>query len=307
MKKVLVTGAAGFIGRHTLSPLLMAGFEVHALDRVVPPWAGDAATVHWHQVDLFQTESVAQLMAQVRPSHLLHLAWDATPGAYWTTAANLDWLAASLQLVSRFQQQGGQRVVVTGTSAEYDWDRGGIMQEHDAHLKPRGLYGVCKNALRLAGESFAAQHGLSWGWARLFCVYGPHERPERLIPRIICSCLRQQPVVMEAGTEQRDFMYVEDVAAALAALLAAEVSGAVNVASGVLSGIQAVVTQIAVELNAPHIVQWLPKRTARGEPEVLGADTQRLNQEVGWTPACDLRSGLERTCTWWRGALKPAS
>jgi nucleoside-diphosphate-sugar epimerase len=304
MKRVLVTGAAGFIGRQTLPPLQAAGFEVHAVDRWIPPWAGANDAARWHQADVLTVGAVRQIMESLRPTHLLHLAWEATPGTYWNAPANLDWLAASLQLIRDFQQTGGQRMVTAGTSAEYDWTTGGIMREADTMLKPRGLYGVCKNALRVVGEGFAGLQGLSWGWARLFCVYGPHEKAGRLIPKVVCALLREQPVSMDASNEQRDFMCVLDVGAALAALLGSEVQGPVNVASGSLSSIHDVVSQVALQVGASHLLHWQPPVARWDEPEILGAATHRLNREVGWRPAHSLPDGVKLTCQWWREELE---
>ncbi|MEW5725702.1 MAG: NAD-dependent epimerase/dehydratase family protein, partial [Thermodesulfobacteriota bacterium] len=113
MKKVLVTGAGGFIGRPAAKSLLERGFDVHGVDLTAPPHWNDE--VVWHQADLLDSHRLRAVLESVRPSHLLHLAWCTTPGEYWTSEANLTWVGASLSLIQAFIEFGGQRVVVAGT------------------------------------------------------------------------------------------------------------------------------------------------------------------------------------------------
>src|SRR5271166_1690858 len=83
MNKVLVTGASGFIGWHTLTPLLEAGYEVHAVSLRACEDGPDG--VVWHRADLLDGECVRSLLHRVRPSHLIHFAWFVAPGKYWTS------------------------------------------------------------------------------------------------------------------------------------------------------------------------------------------------------------------------------
>src|SRR5690349_1295712 len=91
-KRVLVTGASGFIGRHVLPWLTAQGYEVHIIDRRLR--ARKAPGIVAHAADLLANNGAAQVIAAVRPSHLLHLAWNVTPGQFWTAIDNLDWVAA---------------------------------------------------------------------------------------------------------------------------------------------------------------------------------------------------------------------
>jgi nucleoside-diphosphate-sugar epimerase len=145
MNRLLITGATGFVG---LPCVLRAAreLEVHALARanqdVLPPG------VRFHSCDLFDADQVDELLAIVRPTHLLHLAWIATPGVYWTSSENHRWVAASKHLLSSFAKCGGVRAVVTGTCAEYDWTGSGVCHEFRTPLRPATVYGQCKNELR---------------------------------------------------------------------------------------------------------------------------------------------------------------
>jgi nucleoside-diphosphate-sugar epimerase len=149
-KKVLVTGASGFIGRYCLPILQSVEFEVHAVSSHPAPDVHSG--VHWHQSNLLRTEEIATLIEAVQPTHLLHLAWYAVPGRYWTSAENFRWVQASLELLQRFRDHGGELIVTAGTCAEYSWANG-YCSESTTDLAPASLYGTCKHALRLMVEA----------------------------------------------------------------------------------------------------------------------------------------------------------
>jgi nucleoside-diphosphate-sugar epimerase len=296
MKRVLVTGAAGFIGRHSLRPLLARGCEVHA---VTPDVTIESPQVTWHHADLLDSSAAAALMAAVRPTHLLHFAWNVRHGEFWTSLDNLDWTAASLRLFRAFVEAGGQRAVVAGTCAEYDWNCS-LLRENETPLHPSTLYGVCKHALRLALESLAAQRGLSAAWGRIFMLYGPHEHPDRLVSSVIRSLLSGRPAECSPGDQVRDFLYVEDVADAFAALLDSAVTGAVNIASGRPAAIRQIVLKIAELMGRPELVRLGARPAPPGDPARLEASVERLTREVGWAPRHSLEDGLLKSIAWWK-------
>ena len=211
-------------------------------------------------------------------------------------------MSASLQLLYEFQRYGGERVVVAGTCAEYDWASGRCF-EATTPLAPTTLYGSSKHALRLMLDAFAGETGMSSTWGRIFCTYGPHEHPARLVSSVVSSLLSGQPAHCTAGTHARDFLFVEDVADAFVSLLRSDVCGAVNIASGVPVTIQSVVLQIADLLNARDLVRLGSMPLSPEEPEILFGDVSRLRNEVVWQPHYSLATGLEQTIRWWRQHL----
>ncbi len=296
MKQVLLTGAGGFVGRHCLQELLARGYKVHATSRTPP--AGGQDNISWYRVDLLDGRQIEDLLARVRPSHLLHLAWDTTPRLYWTSADNLRWLQASLDLVQAFVRHGGQRIVFAGTCAEYDWSHG-YCCERITPLIPATLYGSCKHALRLIVEPYLAQHNTSCAWGRLFFLYGPHEHPQRMVPSVIRALLAKQPAPCTHGRQLRDFLFVADAASALTALLDSDLHGPVNVASGEPIALKDLALRIGERLGRPDLVQLGRLAAPPDEPPILLANITRLTRELSWSPRHGLDKGLRQTIEWW--------
>lgn len=300
MKRVLVTGASGFVGRHALAPLAERGYEVHAVCSRVPSMVDATTSARWHKCDLLDDARARTLVSSVRPTHLLHLAWYAVPGEFWTAAENLRWVGASLSLFQAFAEAGGQRIVAAGTCAEYEWGSDETCSELSTPLRPATLYGMCKHSTRAVLEAFAAQSGLSAAWGRVFLLYGPHENPQRLVPYVIRSLLRDEPARCSHGEPWRDFLYVRDVADAFVALLESDVRGAINVASGNPVKLKTIIYKIADKLDRRNLVQLGAVTAPAPEPKLLVADASRLGREVGWSPTYTLDAGVEATISWWR-------
>lgn len=300
LKRVLLTGAGGFIGRHCLPVLRNAGFEIHALSR-----AGHetGCEVQWHAVNLFEDGAAQRLLAEVRPTHLLHLAWYAEPGLYWAAPENFQWVRASLALLHAFARHGGERVVMAGTCAEYDW-RYGWCSEEVTPLAPATVYGTCKHSLQSMLAAYSRQYELSSAWGRIFFLYGPYEHPSRLVPSVICSLLRGEPALCSSGEQVRDFLHVADVASAFVALLCSEVQGPVNIASGEAVTIRDVVERISAKIGRPELLRLGARPTPYQEPSLLLADVRYLNRELRWQPAIGLARGLDETIAWWRDQLR---
>jgi nucleoside-diphosphate-sugar epimerase len=287
VKRVLVTGATGFIGRQTGGSLRQRGFEVHAVGRS-------------QGTDLLTPGAPAAAVAAIRPTHLLHLAWYAEHGKFWTSTENLRWVAASLELLQSFAEHGGERAVIAGTCAEYEWGREGPYIEQRTPLRPATLYGAAKRGLHEVASAYAAQAGLSLAWGRVFFCFGPHEAPARLVPSISRALLAGREAPVTHATQVRDFLAVEELGDAFAALLDSVVQGPVNLASGRPITLRELIDAIARATGRPELVRFGAVDASPDEPAELFADVTRLRDEVGWRPREPLVAGVARAVQWWR-------
>ena len=282
MKRVLVTGSSGFIGRHATAPLVRAGYDVHVVG------SRGSAGVASHVVDLMDRTAVADLLNEVRPTHLLHFAWYAEHGKFWTSPRNLDWVAASLSLFGAFADAGGERAVFAGTCAEYDWTGDSHLSEDASPSRPGTLYGTCKNALR---EIVLKATPPAVAWGRIFFLYGPDEHRDRLVPSILNPLQTGGEAVVRSGGHVRDLMHVTDVAAAFVALLDADVTGTVNVASGTAVTLGEVARTLGELTGRPDAVRVEDAPGTPTNPKVMTADVTKL-AATGFRPRYGLRDGL---------------
>jgi nucleoside-diphosphate-sugar epimerase len=296
LKRVLLTGAAGYIGRPAIEKLADRGFDVHAVTRGAPQ-ASDQAT--WHSADLLDLDASDALMAEIRPSHLMHLAWVTTPGVYWQSPQNEAWLTASAALLRSFSVHGGRRALLTGTCAEYDWTDGFCIED-ETPLRGKTPYTQSKLALRDAAYAMAESGELEIAWARVFFSFGPHEQAGRLVPAVIQALKEGGRAAGSDPDLVRDFMHVDDVADAMVAVLDDGFCGDINIASGSPVTLGWLIESIAEKMGAAGKVDFGKYPRSPSDPQEISADTSRLNDVVGWSPSRDIASALDETIAWWR-------
>jgi nucleoside-diphosphate-sugar epimerase len=254
--------------------------------------------VAWHCGNLLQPGVAESIVARVRPTHLLHLAWYAVPGKFWDSPQNLLWLRASIELALAFVEHGGARMVATGTCAEYDC-RYGYLSEDLTPIMPRTAYAQSKDACRRALEVLQGHGRLQLAWGRVFYLYGPHEPAGRLVSSVASALAHGNPVPCTEGSQLRDYTHVEDIANALVTLLEHDRSGIFNIGSGIAVTVHDLVRQLAVEFGAQSLVRFGALPSHVDEPAMIVADNRRL-LSLGWKPHFSLTAGLAHTAAWWR-------
>jgi nucleoside-diphosphate-sugar epimerase len=301
MSRVLVTGASGFIGRAAVAALQSRGHEVHGVARTP---VEDVEVHAWHAVNLLDQTAATRLTRETEATHLLHTAWETTHGSFWSDSANLVWTKATTGLVEAFAEAGGNRAVMAGTCAQYDWDAqatspSGLMNETETPRRPTSVYGSAKQATTELLETWSTKVGLSYATGLLFFPYGPFDKPGRLVPAMTRNLLAGEEFEVTAGNQIRDFIHVNDCGAALAALTVSDVSGAVNIGTGEASSVAAVAGTIARILGREDLLRI--EMPDGEESSTVVADPTRLRNEVGVASRYNLETGLRNTIEWHRG------
>jgi nucleoside-diphosphate-sugar epimerase len=232
------------------------------------------------------------LLERVRPTHLLHLAWIAQPGVFWTSPQNADWLAAGVRLVRKFYALNGERAVGCGSCAEYG--RSDVpCQEDLTPIAPATLYGQCKAALHAALRDAAGARG--WAWARIFFPYGPGEAPGRFIPSVIEGLLRREQVACTHGRQIRDFIHADEVAQACVTLVDGQANGAYNVGTGIGHSLREAAHAIIAHLGHGELVRFGEREAPAHDDPYVVADASKMRREHGWSAAISLAEGIRRT------------
>ncbi len=224
MKKVLVTGATGFIGSHVVPALLEKGYAVTAVARD----AEKAKTKPWIKDVEFIACDIHDNPRLPTPDVLVHLAWPGLPN--YKDSFHVDKnFPADLQFIRALD---APHVLVTGTCFEYGMATGCLSEDMD--VAPTNPYGQGKDMLRRALQEWQAEHPFTLQWARLFYMYGPGQNPKSLLALLDRAIeAGDKTFNMSGGAQIRDFSPVEKVAASLACLVGRpEVGGVVNVCSG---------------------------------------------------------------------------
>ncbi|GBU23462.1 NAD-dependent epimerase [Fibrobacteria bacterium R8-3-H12] len=262
MNSVLLTGSSGLIGKEAISPLKGMGFNVFAPAK--------------NEMNILDLSSVRKFMKKQKPKYLLHFAWF-TGENYLNDEINISLKDYSLELLKIFAENGGKRAVFAGTCFE-TWGA-------------ETLYAKCKNELREKAMAFCSCNEISFGWGRIYYVFGHGEKETRLLPYIANSLKNGQKAVIKGGSLLRDYMYSKDIAAAFAKFLASKAEGIVDICSGEAVPISSIALMIARKLKKEHLLEFAENTT--GQPSVIVGDKTCLALEVGFAPKYSLEQAID--------------
>ncbi len=286
-KKVFLTGGTGLIGTPATEALKNLGFEIYALT-IEPRNSENNDGIHWIYGNLFDLEDIEEHIREIKPQYLLNLAWCAT-GDYITSELNYKFRDAGLELLKIFKKHGGRRAVYAGTCFEYLF-KDEPLKETD-ELNPNLIYSSCKNELRTAAEKYAAENNISFGWGRIFYVYGQNEAPSRLTAKIIDSLQNKRTFTIQSSQLKKDYIYAKDIAGAFAEFLQSDVKGVVNICTGKAVSIGEFASEIATQLDK---CEYLDLQTEESPyAATIQGDNTRLTKEIGYQIKYSLKNGIK--------------
>jgi nucleoside-diphosphate-sugar epimerase len=315
VSRYLVTGCAGFIGSHLTETLLRRGDEVVGIDAFTDYYARPAKESNLEgvredpklslvELDL-STGALEPLLAGV--DGVFHLA--AQPGVRGSWGDTFaDYVRDNIVVTQRLFESltgRGLRVVMASTSSVYG-NAETYPTREDATPRPVSPYGVTKLACEALARTYADCFGLEAVLLRYFTVYGPRQRPDMALARVIEALLGGKPfTIYGSGEQSRDFTFVADAVTATIAAMEAGSSGATyNVGGGSETTLNEAIG-VCEELAGTGL-EVVNQTVARGDVRRTGADTTLIRTELGWRPETPLSRGLALQLEAARGAVGTA-
>jgi GDP-4-dehydro-6-deoxy-D-mannose reductase len=306
--RVLITGAAGFVGGHLAATLAARGDEAVGLGR---DSSGPDSLADYVQGDLLDADSTRGAVRDLRPDAVVHLAAAASVGASWRSPGETldNNIRSTLNLLESVMAEAPDAAVVAAGSGE---EYGPVPEERlpvteDEPLRPQNPYAVSKAAADLLAGYYADAHGMRVVRTRAFNHAGPGQSDMYVVSAFAKQIAEAEAaghgsVVLQTGNlePRRDFTDVRDVVRAYALLAARGEAGLFNVCSGfstsaadILAGL-ARLSEVAVEQRTD------PSRLRKHEVMDIRGSHERLTEATGWQPEIALETTLADTLDWWR-------
>ncbi len=308
--RILVTGAAGFLGSHLCERLLAEGHEVIGLDNFLTGHPDNIAHLMGHPRFTFIQHDVTQFIYVAGPlDAVLHFASPASPADYLRLPIQtLKVGALGTHKTLGLAKAKGARYMLASTSEVYGDPQVHPQPEtywgHVNPIGPRGVYDEAKRFAEAMTMAYHRYHGLDTRIARIFNTYGPRMRLDdgRVVPNFLKQALLGQPLTVYGdGTQTRSFCYVDDLVEGLYRLLLSDETEPVNLGNPAEFSI----------LEFAELVNRLTGNRAgltfkplpQDDPKVRRPDISKARKVLGWEPQIPLEEGLRRTLPWFRQKL----
>jgi len=312
VKRVLVTGGAGFISSAFIRHLLRATpYEVISLDALT--YAGNLENLR----DVRSHERLSFVHGDIRDEGLVrsvvagidvivnaaaesHVEKSIAEGASEFVATNVE---GTRVLLDAIREVPVERFILISSSEVYGTaEREPMDEEHP--LNPRSPYAATKAGADRLAYSYCATYGLPIVIVRPFNNYGPHQHPEKVIPRFVLQALADEPLTVHGdGTATRDWLYVEDDAEAIQAAIEADLDLGVGEVINIATGVDVSVSDIAdlvLDLTGKpaSLKEHVEERPGQVHRHI--GSTDKAERLLGWRAETSLEAGLRRTVAWYR-------
>jgi GDP-4-dehydro-6-deoxy-D-mannose reductase len=322
MKKILITGASGFVAGHFIRYLSNhpQDFQIHAVSRTRPAWdffPGSISlddTFTYHRADLMDMPGITTLIEKIQPDYILHLAAQSSVAESWNTpvVSFMNNTNIFLNIIDTIRlNDNAARVLSVGSSEQY-----GIVSESDLPLtedspqRPANPYAVARVAQEQLAKIYAAGYGLDICCTRSFNHCGPGQSDRFVVSGIVKQFVRisrglQEPVIhIGNGSIIRDFIDVHDVVTAYNILLTKGKRGDVyNICSGTGRAIRDIVLELSEILKIPvEIRQEQSQIRPIDNPRIIGSN-EKMQIEFGWHPTVEFKQTLRSMYICWNQRL----
>jgi nucleoside-diphosphate-sugar epimerase len=303
-RKIIITGATGFVGSNLARYFVGKNSEVHVLLRSSSNmWriSDIMDDVIVHQGDLTSPSGLERVMTSVRPDIILHTAvYGGHPFQKDTNKIFNANLYGTINLVKACESLDYELFVNTGSSSEYGVKRR-PMAETDV-CEPGEDYGVSKTAASLYCQMAARRDQKSIITFRLFSPYGSYDDATRLIPSVIISCLNGRPPKVSSPFFVRDYIYIHDIISAYEKAIETSYQQSpgeiFNIGSGKQQNVGDFVQHIVQLVNKNIQPEWGSPGKRQNEPQVWQADIRKAESSLGWKPRYSIEQGLRDTVEW---------
>ncbi len=312
VQSVLVTGAAGFIGYHTIKRLISLNIPVVGIDSFVPyydPMLKESRVedikksplVTFYRYGVEDQEALIKIVEKHQVSHIIHLAAQAgvrhslkEPWSY--IRSNIDGFLSVLETCRRFPHI---RTVWASSSSVYGINKKTPFSEEDRTDSPANLYGATKKANEVMAHSYHHLFGLELIGLRFFTVYGPWGRPDMAYYSFAEKMMRGEEIELYGKEElKRDFTYIDDIVSGIIQVLfSSKVTyGVYNLGGSKPESVLHLVDCLEKNLGVQARVRFIER--PRGDIEVTYADTKRSEEDFGFHPTVSLDEGIKRFSRW---------
>jgi nucleoside-diphosphate-sugar epimerase len=304
-KKVLITGAAGFIGANLARYFLKKGAKIFVFTRrASDKWRirDVSGNISECSVDLKDADNLEKTIKKIKPQIIIHTAVYGGHSFQNDTARIIESnFTGAVNLINALKGVRFELFINTGSSSEYGI-KSKPMKESDL-LEPFSGYGVTKAASELYCHAIAEEQNMPVVTLRLFSPYGYYEDKNRLVSSVILSCLKFKNPKLSSPDSVRDFIFIEDVISAYKKVIdnQRKVKGEVfNIGSGKQHTVEDVVKNI-IKLTGNKVKpEWGNVANPRHEPECWQADISKAKRLLSWEPEHGLRQGLEKDISWFK-------